>query len=257
MARQLPVGTCLGHAVKSVRNNMRQAFRISWPWMLVLLAMSVIAFGAVSTVGDSYFGLAILAVLVWLVVAMLAGAAIAVHWHRYILLDEVPGVSQVLRVDNKTWRYFGNVLLIALLMGAIQGLVSLPISLAFKATSVGPIVDFVVSLVLTVVCGVLTYRLSVKLPAIALDRGDFRFTHAWEATRDNDLRLGLLFLAQFVVTIAILVVLYVLMVALMLVHAVLGIIGLSVFVVFLWLLGIFNITILTSLYGFFVENRDF
>src|SRR5262245_27411716 len=123
MNRQLPVGTCLGHAINSVRNNLRHAFRVSWPWLLILFLLGVIVVSIMTYAGDQDFIAGFLAVVAWTLVAMLAGAAIAVHWHRYVLLDEIARLGDVLRLDNKTWRYFGNILLIALIVGGIQALV--------------------------------------------------------------------------------------------------------------------------------------
>lgn len=258
MARQLPVGTCLRHAVTSVRNNLGQAFHVSWPWLLILFLLGAIGIVVLSyAIGNDNFWAAFLGFLVWMLVTMLAGAAIAVRWHRYVLLDEVVRTSEILTPDGKTWRYLGNILLIALLMILIQSFVAIPVRFLAGGTAAGGIVEFVVSLALLIISGVLTYRLSVKLPAIALGRHDFRFAHAWEATRGNSRPLAFVFLIQLVVSIAIVVVVYLLMLALMFVHPVLGIIGFAIYFVCFWLLGIFGITILTSFYGFFVENRDF
>lgn len=257
MTRQLPVGTCLQHAVSSVRNNLRHAFRVSWPWLLVVMLLGAVVVATVSYAGDDNFVTGFLVVLVWLLVVMLAGAAIAVHWHRYILLDEVPRIGEILRLDNKTWRYFGNVLLIALAVSAVQALVMIPVRAAIGGSEAGNLVESLLSLIMGLVAGVLSYRLGVKLPAVALDRRDFRFSHAWEATRGNDLRLLSVFLIQLMITLLVVGALYLLLAGLAVLHPALGVVGLVVLLVFLWLVTIFNITILTSLYGFFVEGRDF
>ncbi|MGE3875188.1 MAG: hypothetical protein AB7F74_19715 [Parvibaculaceae bacterium] len=255
MNRQLPVGTCLWHAVNSVRNNLRHAFRVSWPWLLILVLLGAVVVTIVASAGDDVSVAGFSAILIWILAAMLAGAAIAVHWHRYILLDEVARLGDVLRLDNKTWRYFGNIVLIALIVGGIQTIVMYPIRAVIGGNE--NVVESVISLILALVCGVISYRLGVKLPAIALDRQDFRFSRAWEATRGNDLKLFFVFLIQLVVTLLIVVGLYLLAIGLTILHPALGVIGFIILLMFLWLLSIFNITILTSLYGFFVENRDF
>jgi len=43
-----------------------------------------------------------------------------VNWHRYILLDEVPHGMERLRLDATVWRYVGNILLIALILGPVR-----------------------------------------------------------------------------------------------------------------------------------------
>ena len=254
MTRQLPVGACLRHALQSVRNSIRQAFRVSWPWVLLLGVLGAIVVAFVSYAVEESFMAGFLVVLVWMLAAMLAGAAIAVHWHRYILLDEVSSLGAVLRLDGKIWRYFGNVLLIALAVSAVQLLVAIPARAVAWGTGAGEVVESILSLIMALVGGVLSYRLGVKLPAIALDRRDFRFSHAWEATRGNDLRLLSVFLIQLAATLAIILVPYI---ALLLLPPIIAVAGFVILLVFLWLISIFNITILTSLYGFFVENRDF
>ncbi len=254
MTRQLPAGKCLRHAIASVRNNLAYAFRISWPWYLILALLGgVTVFVGYHLSENAQMGFFILAFLVLIIVATVAFAAIAVSWHRYILLDETVRGSGALRLDDKTWRYFGNLLLILLTMSAISGLFSLVIRGVVGTSEIGELVESVLSLAVTCIIGVISYRLSVKLPAVALDRRDFRFSHAWQATHGNDMPLFLVFLVQFVVSLVIIFALF----ALALANPIVGLVSLVIYVVFIWLLSIFNITILTSLYGFFVENRDF
>jgi hypothetical protein len=103
-----------------------------------------------------------------------------------------------------------------------------------------------------------TYRLSVKLPAIAIGRRDFALRDAWAATRDNKLPIFLVILFQFLLLFGVAIVFFALYFTLALIGHTITLVISQLIQAFLgWLLAIFNVTILTSLYGFFVEGRDF
>ena len=116
-------------------------------------------------------------------VSVLAFSSIAVSWHRYILRDEVPQGWQRLRLDGTVWRYIGNVILSFLAMFAVVFAGAIPLgALVFV---LGPrdgggatllVVAFVIALMC--VAMVIFYRLSIKLPAVALERQDFHFNIA-------------------------------------------------------------------------------
>ena len=106
--RTLPVGAAFGHSVNSTINNLKFAFHVSWPWMLVFVPLSVF--------GNTYFQLrkaeTDVSLDVWAgalgvvmaIVEIVSFASIAVSWHRYILKDEVPqSVVERLRMDRTVW----------------------------------------------------------------------------------------------------------------------------------------------------------
>ena len=110
----------------------------------------------------------------------------------------------------------------------------------------------------TIAAGGAVTRASIKLPAVALVNKDFRFRDAWAASEGNFWPCVGVFLLNAAILLAILLVLTI-------IAGVLGRIseGLSlsfqlVAVAVLQLFyAIFNASIFTSLYGFFVERRDF
>ena len=262
MTRQLPAGTCITHALSSVRNNLAYAFRISWPWYAIMTPIVVVLMLLLNyvTAGnpEASPGTSALINLVRGLITMLAFASVAVNWHRYILLDEVPSGSEVLRLDDKTWRYFGNALLLFLII-LVTGIV-----IGFPAGFIGALfgspeaVTIIVALIVAPVAGVMALRLGTKFPAIALGRPDFSMRDAWSATKGNNWPIFLVVLFE-VVAIALSFGL------LMLVAYIAGMISLTLsFIIvialgiaFNWIITIFSITVLTSLYGFFVEGRDF
>jgi uncharacterized membrane protein len=104
---------------------------------------------------------------------------------------------------------------------------------------------------------VAAYRLSVKLPAVALGRTDFGLGEAWAATDGNFWQLlGLILMFIACVVIAGLGVFLFSML-----FGALGTFGLAlavgIQVLVNWVATILGVTLLTSLYGFFVEGRNF
>jgi hypothetical protein len=262
VTRQLPAGTCIGHAIRSVRNNIAYAFRISWPWYTVVLLASLGASVLLEalTGGDieNNPGPAVPIYIVLGFINLVSFASIAVNWHRYILLDEVPSGSELFRLDDKTWRYLGNLILVMLIMIGIVIAIVLPVFVLAASSESLRFLSFLAVLVAYCFAVVVLYRLSVKLPAIALGRHDFRMRDAWAVTRDNKLSIFIVAVLQFLLALAMLLAIVLVILGLSSANAILGLaVGTVAQVVAGWLLSIFGITILTSLYGFFVEGRDF
>ena len=264
--RKLPVTGALNHAFRSTRDNGAFAFHISWPWILVLLPLNVGGnlYLILNGLGQSQeVEPRALAVLVPLfAVSILAYASIAVNWHRYVLLDEVAVVCQRLRIDSLMWRYVGNGFLIGIILVAgafAAGLGIALIGMVFGAVVGKAATVIVVPAMLALYAMVLVaaYRLSVKLPAIALGRHDFSLKDAWASTAENFwqlLGLIVLFVAcVFIAALGMFLVSYI--------FGTLGTVGLSVAlaiqVLVNWIVTILGVTLLTSLYGFFVEGRNF
>jgi hypothetical protein len=264
--KNLPVGDAFGHIVSSTLHNIRFAVFSQWPWIAIVVVLIAATQNSVGVLGLSEGEMQAafqadpalaLRFALWITVlasvGLLAFASIAVSWHRYILLDEFPQGLAMLRVDNPVWRYLGNLLLLSLMMTALLVPVTL-LSIPFGPAAVPLLIGFFLFVVVP-----LTYRLGVKLPAVALGRRDFTFRDAWNATTGNSwqlLALGLLVAAtSWGISLA----------GLALSYAVKSTLPQQVavaadFVLQLglqWGVTILGITLLTSLYGFFVEGRDF
>ena len=269
--RKLPVFEALGHAFRSTTDNIGFAFHISWPWVLILLPFNVatnlyMVLNGLETGGEpdlskigTYFAVAAPLILA----SIVAYASIAVNWHRYVLLDEIAQGWQRLRIDSLTWRYIGNFILVFLVLLACAIPVGLAIGLvgflanALFGGDLAAVLLVPAVLALYAFAFVAAYRLSVKLPAIALGRRDFSMGDAWRATKGNSWRmLGLLILFLLCLLLIGLV-----MLAITYVFGLLGTVGLSVAVAIQvmvnWVATILGVTLLTSLYGFFVEGREF
>jgi len=260
--RQLAAGQCIRHAITSVRNNITYAFRISWPWYSVLVPIGIAAGLLVDYVtggnAEAHPGAAAPIYLILVIINLLAFSSIAVNWHRYILLDEVPQGSELFRLDDKTWRYFGNVLLISLIMVVTSMLIVFPLAFISSFLNAPVVLAFIIVAAVLCLAGILFFRLSVKLPSIALGRRDFPLSHAWAATAANNLPLLFIFLFEIAVVIGALAVMLLALFVVTSISPMLGVVvGVILQLLMNWIFTIFGITILTSLYGFFVENRDF
>jgi hypothetical protein len=263
--RKLPVFKALGHAFRSTTDNIGFAFHISWPWMLMLFPITV--------AGNIYLTLhaaqdpkefdpkSLLLVLLMTIPSVIAYSSIAVNWHRYILLDEVAEGWSRLRIDGLMWRYIGNVLGIIVLITLLGFVTGIPLGIVTYFTKgLGWPSAVIYGLGILGILGlalVSSYRLSVKLPSIAIGSTDFGLRDAWNATVGNFwqiLGLVLLFFAcVLLVGLTILLLTYLI--------GQLGTLSLSVLIAIQvavnWVATILGVTLLTSLYGFFVEGREF
>ena len=269
--RFLPIGPTISHMLSSTLNNLGFALRAQWPWMVVMAAIfAIIAattnipMGATPEENEAFFranpgqlSWFVFLVFVGVVVAMLAFSSIAVAWHRYVLRDEVPQGMARLRVDGTVWRYFGNIFLIGLILVVAMiplSLLVVPLMALHPAVGIIGALAYVVFVILPII-----YRLSIKLPAIALERRDFKLGDAWAASAGNwwqivGVGVGVTLLS-WIVGLVMALVSKILNVALG------DTFGFWIDVVLQtgvnWVVTIMGITLLTSLYGYFVEKREF
>jgi hypothetical protein len=253
---------CIRHAISSVRNNLAYAFWIAWPWYAVLAAVVVVLMllSTYYTAGNSETNARATALidLIRGLVTIVASASIAVNWHRYILLDEMPKGRDILRLDEKAWRYFGNMLLLFLILLVIGSIIGLPIGIIGGLAGSQQGIEILTVLIVAPVAGIVALRLGTKFPAIALGRRDFSMKDAWAATVGNNLPIFFVILFEIAAALAVFAVISLLayltnQISATLTVVITFIVGLGVH----WIFTIFSITVLTSLYGFFVEGRDF
>jgi hypothetical protein len=273
--RQLPVLAAVRHVWTTVFSNAGAAFRLSWPWLLILGAAGAVLAYNIPAVPGPEISRQAAGALAWLIpliaiLNLVAMSSIAVNWHRYVLLDQMPKGLEILRIDGLVGRYIGNVFLMSLTVlipFVIVFFVSMPVlracclpfpvgtaSFSWPRATIG--VAFIV--LLFIIGNAVVYRLGVKLPAVALGSRDYKFVNALLGTRGNFLRITA-FTFLLILSIAIPQQL-IFWLAGPLVNA-LGMIGsIQIFIaniVFQWLALIVGISALTSLYGYFAEKRDF
>jgi hypothetical protein len=196
--------------------------------------------------------------LIAAVISLLAFSSIAVNWHRYILLDEMPRGSEYLRLDSLTMRYFGNLLLLFLFIFLIALVVVIPLAIIGAVTGSETFFTIISVVVALPIAGIVFMRWGIKLPAIALGKEDMTFPGAWRLTDGNNGPVFLVFLFNVLVTFGVGIAFGLIV---LLINAISP--GIAMIIEFAgqlilnWILSILGITLLTSLYGFFVENRNF
>jgi hypothetical protein len=269
MMRTLPIGAAFSHSINSTINNLKFAFHVSWPWLILLLPVSVFSnvYFQLHPIQPNTMPDAQTVLLGFLSAAVEIGvfASIAVAWHRYILKDEVPQtIGQRMRVDGVVLRYAGNTILVWLRILAMWLLVLVP----FLIVAVGGAVSKTLGVLLGIVwaIGGLVYliwligaagRWSVKLVSVAVGN-DIPMRDAWAATEGSHWQIvglyALFVLCAFGVGLVLTGLAYVggssgsvpLLIVAMAVQTMVN-----------WVFAIWGVTLLTSLYGFFIEKREF
>jgi hypothetical protein len=265
----LPIFAAYLHSLSSTLFNLPIAFKISWPWMLALLPVNILhsiylmlnmpAPGTV--VFQKPIG-PIVATVILFLVSFVAFASIAVNWHRYLLLDEVPRGWIKLRVDGIVVRYIGNAIGIAILsiLFAIFIMIG-PAFLSYGLSKIGGMVGVTIAIALlvcafTLVLGMIL-RMNLKLPGVAIANKKFNMSNALDQSVGNTWRCGLYGLLIYLSMAAVGFVFGYVTVAF---GNVLSMLALSTLVVlqlaFNWLATIWNISALSVLYGYFVEGRS-
>ena len=246
--RKLSPFKAISHAFNSVYTYRSAALRIGVFWIPLLFLLGIVELLAgPPDMQNPTLGFPLAVQVAAGIVGFIAFCSMAVSWHRFILRDEMGSPS---RVDGPVLRYAGNSLLIGLL-------VAVPLAILLLIALLVPGVGLVL-LPLVLVAGTVVTRLSIKLPAVALGRSDFSFRDAWKVSEGSFWPILGVFLINAVVVFAILLVLG-------LAGNALGTISPAAADVFLLVtnavlklfLTLFNASIFTSLYGYFVERRDF
>ncbi len=186
-------------------------------------------------------------------VSIFCGTWIAVDWHRFVLLGEQPKGWVPTLMGERMLTYFGRSLLIVMAPIAVE--LALVVPLFLVSGAVGLVARPLAALVMTVglfafigVLATVLFRLSTILPAAALG-ADSRLRAAWGATRgQNGTLLGLA--ALYVLSVL----------ALTVPQAFFAEIGLLIFAVAWqvaagWAAAMLLLSIFTTLYGHFVQNR--
>ena len=172
---------------------------IAWAWLLLLLAsMATLYWGlwplerAARMAGRS--GSALLFATTFSI-GLVAGSAIAVRWHRFLLAGEDPLTGPSMRLDSTVARYLSWTALLLLPLFALLGLLvgSEAVADEVEADASRPLVTLLGLLAVAMVLLALM-RLSLVLPAIALCEAQATLAAAWRRTRGNTWRLATAFL---------------------------------------------------------------
>lgn len=244
------------HSLRQVTGNFEAALRVSGVLYLAQFAVALLLLGGAALLpggteaamqGGPGAG-AFIAALLTVFVAVMAGLWTAVGWHRYVLLSETSGFLPVFRSD-RMWAYFLRSLgygLIIVLCGAIWGaIVGFLIGSVFMGSVALMMVLMTILIQLPLVA--LAFRLTTALPAAALG-ATTDFWAGWKATEGQT--------GDFVV-LALIAVGATLVLNLIGLYVFSGIMILSLLwtVILGWLQMMVGISILTTLYGHYIEKR--
>ena len=252
---KLPAVQTIKHALKAVFQFRNAGTRIGLPWVLVLAGMSIIdrSFSASPDPANGPAGMILLGPIELVIAALslVIFSSIAVNWHRYILLDEITVPEKIFRLDRPVWNYAGRTLLIMLATLIPTFVLSFAFVSALPNLSPALAVPFFVA-------GIYIMRMSVALPAIALGRKDFGITAALQITQGNNLQFaGLLALNGLILFATFLAVGIILSVVGNVNMTTAKVLALVLSVPVNLFLSLFSVSLLSSLYGFFVEKRKF
>jgi hypothetical protein len=242
----------LAHSVRLVFNNLDHALKISLvPYAISALALLFLGMPAMrvletrdpQAIIDAGAGLWI-GQAIYLLVSIIVALWIAVAWHRYVLLEEYPKGWMPELHSGPMRAYFFRGILIALLVLGVVLLVTLIVGLV--ALPFGDIGEAIVAVVGLGVGAYLFYRLCPILPAAAVGE-QMEIGQAWEATRGHDN------------TIAVLVTLVIVASFLIQIPATMGggstTLGIIYSLVVNWITTLIGVSVLTTFYGHFIENR--
>lgn len=230
------------HAVRLVLDNFGYAARISLPLYILSFALVTAIFLSIRPATSSEL---MLPIVLAVVSYGFFFAWTAVAWHRYILLDEKPTGLLPAFNGKRILAYVGQSLIV--------GLISLPIAIgASVVTGVvvaagGPVLTSVATLIVAFAVLVIAYRLTPILPASSLD-APLRLGEAWAATRGETGNIAVLALMSLLGGV--------------LVELPTMLVGSHVVLRFLlsaiagWLTLMVGISIVTTLYGHYIEGRS-
>lgn len=256
----------LRHSIRQVTGNPRAALILSLPVMIVFVAGLMIMptipvsseTGAIPTVNPGLFIFGLL--------AFVAPLLMAVNWHRHVLLEEPATLRpRAARTGVYVLRLFQIMLLLTVLFGTIllafmaaiailTGMNEEPAGLPVQPSDLSPLTILIlaVGLILYVAFAVWIYafmmRLSVMLPAAAIGKG-IGVRQALARTRGTTGVMVMLTLFTGLLMIVLAIPMIVAQAAEWFVIAtVLG-------VVLNWFLTLLSVSLLTTLYGHYVEGR--
>ena len=253
------MGAALGaklfmHSVRLVLGDWRNAVRISGLLYLIyavptfLLRLLFPVPSEPETAADAMAALSAAPIaLLTALFALVAFVWIAVAWHRYVLLDEMP-VGRIPAFNGSRWLgYLGYSLAVGLIMLVAAVVVGLAAGIVFAIVAPLAFLAAIAAMAAALVVG---YRLAPLMPAAAVGQ-PLGFRAAWEATEGATMDIVVLAIVSAVAAFLI-----------DLPAAVLSLAGpAGYFLALMWMLGsdwlkmLVGVSILTTLYGVYVERR--
>lgn len=248
------------HSVRMVFGNLGPALRVSG--LLYLAYMAVNAYFQLTYAEDlavlqrnlqmghmpaklpsGLFGVMVLN----FVVALLTSLWISVLWHRYVLLAENPDTIIPTLNLGAVGAYLGKTIQLALILVIIGGALGMLMGVA-----IGPLLGasaaLIIQMLLIGVLLYLSYRLGLVMPAAALSKS-LAFKTSWEKTAVASGAIAQL--AVIAVVFAIII-----QIPSNMNPDVTSIVNLVYTYVVGWIAMMVGVSVLTTLYGIYIEGRD-
>ena len=245
----------LAHSLRQVLGNLEGALRVSAVLYLGQIAVGVLLAGGMfmgaggpqAILRNGFSGGLAFSILLVLVVSVFASLWIAVGWHRYILLGEKAELVPTFRGD-RIWAYFLRGLgytLVLIVAGAVWGgIVGYGLSAVFGGSTPLMLIGFAFLIQLPIM--VFAFRMMAGLPGAALG-ADVDFMAGWKATAGH---------TSDIVGLVVLIVIA--LIGVQLISWVLGhvvILNVIFAVIVGWVQTMVGVSILTTLYGHYIEQR--
>lgn len=236
------------HAVLMVLRNWRQALQISG-LLYAVLAIFEISLGGAAKGHIGPDGIMMSPAIGLSMIAVTAGYVIlsiwiAVAWHRYVLLEEMPEGWFPKWHGGPVASYLGISILITLLISLAAAIVGFFLIKTFTVAMPGMTIAIILMIV---AAGVAFFRLCSMLPAAAIGE-PIKMAEAWHQTRGLTGAILLIVLLQF----GLMVGLQITSNLMMFISPVLGFVAQ---IAVNWFTTIVTASLLTTFYGHFVQER--
>ncbi|WP_426032460.1 hypothetical protein [Cypionkella sp. TWP1-2-1b2] len=172
------------HSLRQVMDNLGPALKISGVLYLVQVGITMALGAAMASSGMGMMGGGMgLGVVLVLVVSLITGIWLAVAWHRYVLLGEVPAGYVPPFMGERMGQYFIKSLLIGLVLVVLGMILGMVVGTLFGRLMMGGI--FMSMLLIAVMVQVpmifLGLRMAAALPGTALGENPVLMA-GWQAT---------------------------------------------------------------------------
>ncbi len=246
------------HAFQMVFGNLTEAVKVSVGPALILAAVYFGVSRLFDLPGNTFDMLqgqpemaqrAFVPVMIILLTYLLVFAWVAVAWHRFVLLEEYPGLLPAFN-GRPVLPYLGKTLLVAMVLLLVMIPLLLLVSLALgPILMAAPLIGgIILGLLIGIVFSYFWLRFAICLPATAVGK-PMKIGESWSATAPLS---GTIFGVTIIISALNLLASY----AAGQLGALSGVLGMVAEVGVTWVTMMVGVSILTTLYGHLVEGRD-
>lgn len=181
------------------------------------------------------------------ITGLLTSLWIAVLWHRFILLSQIPQTAVPPLYFRMVAAYLGKTIQLALMLAVVVLALGMLLGVALGPL-IGALAESAIPLILLGVLLYLSYRLGLVFPAVAL-KAPISFKGSWEKTQTASVAIAQL---------AVIAVVFVLLIQIPsnMNPDPTSVINLVYSYVVGWISMMVGISVLTTLYGIYVEGRE-